>query len=150
GQGGQSRTGRSSSRTMNLERLKLFAAVVEHHGFSPAARRLRVTKSHVSQSVAQLQADLRARLLQRTTRRVAPTPEGAALYAQVAPHLAALAGAPRLLERERDAIAGELRVTTTQALGEALLAPIVGRFCAKHPAMRVRVTLTSRFTDLVA
>lgn len=135
---------------MNLERLKLFAAVIEHGGFTAAGRHLNVTKSHVSQVIGALEEELGVRLLQRTTRRLMPTDEGKLLFEQIAPHLVALADAPKVLERGRDAIAGELRLTTTVEIGAWLLAPVVARFCAAHPGVSVTVRVASRVVDLVS
>jgi DNA-binding transcriptional LysR family regulator len=134
---------------MNFEHLRLFCAVVEHRSFASAARSLSVTRSHASQVIAALEAELGMRLLQRTTRRVAPTREGLSLYERVAGPLKVLGAAKAEVERERSELAGEVSITTTSELAEGVLAPIAAAFIAAHPHVRLRVLQTWRVVDLV-
>jgi|LNFM01.1.fsa_nt_gb LysR family transcriptional regulator for bpeEF and oprC len=134
---------------MNLEHLRLFCAVVENRSFSSAARSLGVTRSHASQVVSGLEDELGVRLLGRTTRSVTPTREGLSLYERTVGHLKALVDARADIERERSDVAGEVAVTTTSELAEAVLAPIAARFVTAHPHVRLRVLQTWRVVDLV-
>lgn len=72
-------------RGSDFAELKAFAAVVERASFARAAEHLGLSPSALSQTIRQLEARLGARLLNRTTRSVAPTATGAQLYARMAP-----------------------------------------------------------------
>ena len=72
-------------RGSDFAELKAFAAVVERTSFVRAAEHLGLSPSALSQTIRQLEARLGARLLNRTTRSVAPTATGAQLYARMAP-----------------------------------------------------------------
>lgn len=135
---------------MDLDQLAVFVRVVDARGFAEAARRLGKPKSSVSRAVARLEAALGARLLHRTTRRLALTPAGATLYERVAPHVAALQLATRSLPESDRAPAGEVRITAPNDLGTAFLADLVARFRARYPAVHVEVHLTVRTVDLLA
>ncbi len=134
---------------MDLNRLQIFAAVAESASFSAAAEKLGLPKSSVSREVARLEEDTGVRLLHRTTRKVALSTDGAALYERVSPLLAALASAAALPARE-DEPAGVLKVTTTADLGAAVLAEIAARFTGRYPEVRIEVVITNRVVDLVA
>jgi DNA-binding transcriptional LysR family regulator len=133
-----------------LDDLGVFVRVVEHKSMSSAARRLGVPKSTVSRAIARLEDGLRVRLFQRTTRSLAPTDAGQALYAEVLPHVDALRAATSVLTSENEVPRGLLRITAPNDLGTLLLAEIVARFVQRHPEVTVDVVLTSQTVDLVA
>lgn len=132
-----------------LDDLGVFVRVVEHKSMSGAARRLGVPKSTVSRAIARLEDGLRVRLFQRTTRSLAPTDAGEALFTEVLPHVEALSAATSVLTSESETPRGPLRVTAPNDLGTLLLADIVGRFCQRYPEVQVDMVLTSRTVDLV-
>src|SRR5688572_20579283 len=109
---------------MDLNRLALFVAVAETGSFSETARRLRLPKSSVSRAVAALEAEMGVRLLNRTTRHVAPSSAGAALFRRVAPALAAIQTSVGELPEQSDEPSGELRITAAVDLGPAFLAEV--------------------------
>jgi len=135
--------------TIDVSRVSAFVAVAERSSFSAAARALGLPTSTVSRAVAALEAELGMRLLQRTTRHVSLTTDGAALYDKLAPAVHAITDA---LDAAGDGEepSGLLRVTAAPDVGATLLAEAVTRFTARHPAVRVEVALTSRTVDLVA
>lgn len=135
--------------TIDLDLLSTFVAVVEAASFSVVAERLRVSKGTVSRKIARLEASVGAPLLHRTTRRVAPSTAGVALFERVAPHLAALRLAVGTMPEGDAAPSGDLRVTAPTDLGVVLLPELVTRFTTRYPAVRVEVHLTQRRVDLV-
>jgi DNA-binding transcriptional LysR family regulator len=82
----------------DLNDLRFFAAVVSSGGFSKAARELGLPKSRLSRRVAQLEADLGVRLLERSTRRLKVTEVGQEVYAQAVTAAAAAAAAEAAIE----------------------------------------------------
>jgi DNA-binding transcriptional LysR family regulator len=100
--------------------------------------------------VKRLEQELGVRLLQRTTRRLSLTEAGRAYYEGVASALAGMNEARAAIGDMQDAPRGIVRVTAPPDIGASLLAPIVARFVRKYPEVRVELTLTSRYVDLVS
>jgi DNA-binding transcriptional LysR family regulator len=135
---------------VDLNLLTIFEAVARTASFSAAARELGIPKSTASRGVSRLEADLGVQLLLRTTRRVAPTDAGTALYDRVTPHLAAIrSGLGELPEREEEP-GGALRVTAPADLGRFFLAEAATRYVARFPHVSIEVHLANRLVDLVA
>lgn len=134
---------------MDLNHLSVFVAVAEARGFSAAAARLRIPKSSVSRAVASLENDMNVRLLQRSTRSVALSTAGAALYERVAPLVLALNQSVQNLPEHEEQPSGTLRLTAPVDFGSSVLAEVVTRFTARYPTVRVDLTLTSQYVDLV-
>ena len=126
-----------------------FARVVEAGSFTAAAATLRVSKSVVSARVAALEDRLRARLLNRTTRRLSLTPEGLALYERCAPLLAAADAAAEAAEGAGDEPRGVLRVNAPVAFAEEHLAAPLAATLERHPRLHVELSLADRVVDLV-
>ena len=126
-----------------LQSLRVFQAVVDAGGFAAAARALDLSAASVTRMVADLEAQLGVRLLQRTTRRVALTDEGAAYLERVRRILADLDEADALVSQRSQTVAGVLRVLATPVLASVLVAPIVPRLTARHAALRVEVDVES-------
>lgn len=133
-----------------LSALRLFVRAVETASFSRAARDSGMSQPAVSRAVAALEADLGARLLQRTTRRLAVTEAGQRVYLQALRLLAeeevlieAVAGA----DREP---AGRLRISTSVAFAAAEIAPHVEEFLALHPRIRLDIVATDARIDPVS
>ncbi|HZI10240.1 MAG TPA: LysR family transcriptional regulator [Myxococcus sp.] len=135
---------------MLLNELSLFVRALEAGSFTRAAQALGVPKSTVSRAVARLEDHLQARLLERTARKVVPTEAGRLLFAQCAPHVAALLDAGRVLAALEEQPRGTLRVTAPVDAGVDYLGELVARFVQRHPEVRVEVELTNRTVDLVA
>jgi DNA-binding transcriptional LysR family regulator len=134
---------------INLNRVAVFARVVEAGGFTPAARTLGVPKSSASRSVRQLEEALGVRLLQRTTRRLRLTSAGQAYYERVASALAGLEEARAAAAEAQDTPRGLVRLATPTEWGSWLIAPVVAEFVGRYPEIRIDVSFTSRDVDLV-
>jgi DNA-binding transcriptional LysR family regulator len=135
---------------MELDLLSLFVAVAETSSFSAAAKKLALPKSSVSRGIAKLEAQVGAQLLHRSTRHVALSTAGAALYERTAPLLASLQQAVGSLPEQQEQPSGELRLTAPNDLGATILPELLTRFTARYPSVRVDVRLTNRNVDLVA
>lgn len=135
--------------TENLAGMAVFARVAEAKSFSGAARRLGVSKSAVSKQVAQLERSLKARLLNRTTRRMSLTEVGAAFYEHCARMLAEAEAAELAVSRLYAEPRGVLRVTSPAAFGHLHIAPAIPDFLARHADMSVQIVMNDRAVDLV-
>ena len=126
-----------------------FVRVVDTGSFSEAARQMGTTKANISKQVANLESNLHARLLNRSTRKLSLTEAGSAIYGN----------AVRMLEEARalEATAaglqtgpgGTLRVSASMAFGTICLAGLLPAFMERYPDIRVVLSLTDRYVDLV-
>lgn len=135
---------------VDLNLLPLFVAVAEAASFSAAAEKLGVRRSSVSRSVAALERALGVQLFSRTTRSVALTTAGTALYAKVAPQLGGLRESLSSLPEREEEPSGQLRISAPADFGAVVLAPMVAAFAARYPRVQVDVRLSNRVADLVA
>lgn len=126
-----------------------FARSVELGGFSAAARDLRLTPSAVSRLVTRLEDRLGVRLLNRTTRKLALTPEGEAYLQRSLRILSDIAEAEAEVAEFRTRPRGWLRVNVGTAFGMHALLPALPEFLARHPEVEVDLTVTDRVVDLM-
>jgi DNA-binding transcriptional LysR family regulator len=126
-----------------------FARVVEAGSFVRAAERMGVSVSAVSRQVAELEAHLDVRLLNRTTRRLSLTESGQAFFDRSVQLLADLEEAEIAVTSASVVPRGTLRLTCSATFGSRHLAPAIAAFAARHPQMRFDVELSERFVDLV-
>lgn len=133
---------------MDINRVALFVKVVIAGGFTAAADDLHLPKSSVSRSIALLEDELGVRLLQRTTRKVTLTEAGQHYFDAVSASISALEIAGEAARDHGVEPRGVVRLTAPPDI--ASLADIVARFTRKHPLVRLEVSITSRYVDLVA
>lgn len=133
----------------DLNKVSVFARVVEAGGFSAGARALGIPKSSASRSVKQLEDTLGVRLLQRTTRKLRLTVAGQEYYERVASALAGLEEAHAAVTEMQDAPKGVVRLAAPSDKWSWLLPPIIARFVERYPGIRIDVSLTNRELDLV-
>ena len=136
--------------TGQLERMRVFLSVAQQRSFAAAARRLQLSTSLVTRYVAELERELSAQLLVRTTRRVSLTRSGEAYAASASAILADVEAANLRAKQQQGALTGELRVGAPLSLGVRLLPPALARFRALHPGLRISLSLSDRFVDVVA
>jgi DNA-binding transcriptional LysR family regulator len=122
---------------MIADEMAVFAQVVEHNGFTAAARRLHVPKVRVSRAVASLERALGARLLERTTRRIGLTAAGKAILAHCQRVALEVEAARAALQPVADG--ARLRVVIDQGFGRLLVAPLVPRFLERFPGVTLRL-----------
>jgi DNA-binding transcriptional LysR family regulator len=132
-----------------VQEMTSFVAVVDAGSFVAAADATGLSKAAVSRHVGDLEQRLGARLLQRTTRRLAMTAEGQAFYARCKEVLGAIDEAESELMSTRSEASGLIRVNAPLTLGVLQLAPLWGPFCDQNPKVALDITLTDRVVDLV-
>lgn len=126
-----------------------FVRVVEKGGFSPAARELGLTPSAISKLVTRMENRLGVRLLNRTTRRLALTPEGEAFFHRAHQILVDIEEAENEVARFRARPRGRLRVNVGTAFGAHQLVPALPEFLARYPEIEVELMMTDRVVDLM-
>lgn len=132
-----------------IERFRIFARVVECASFTRAAATLGLPRSSVSAALADLEAGLGARLLNRTTRKVSTTQEGEAFYERCLRLLADVEEVENLFRHDGAGVAGRLRVDVPGRIGRLVIAPALPEFLARHPALDVDLGVTDRAVNLV-
>lgn len=141
---------RSAGTTLDrLASMAVFARVVEAKSFSAAARQLGLSKSAVSKHVARLEEILGARLLQRTTRRLALTETGTVFHAHCLRVVAEAEEAEAAVTNLTASPRGFLRVSLPMTFGRMHVAPRLPDFLARHPDMTIEIGLNDRVVDLV-
>ena len=129
--------------------IQVFAQVVESGSFAKAAGRLGLSTSATSRHIAELEAHLQTRLLNRTTRRVSLTESGRAFYERSVQLLADLHEAEQEASRAAVVPRGTIRLTTSVNFGVRHLAPAIAEFLAQNAEVRFDVSLSDRIVDLV-
>lgn len=135
--------------TPNLRCLQAFRRVVELHSFNAAARQLEMTGGAISKLVAQLERDIGARLLNRTTRTVSITEEGAGYYEAVARVLDEMDMAGEQARSSSALPAGTLKVSVPASFGMMWLSSRLPEFLERYPSVKLDMSLNDRFVDLV-
>ncbi|MDQ1817126.1 LysR family transcriptional regulator [Massilia sp. CCM 9210] len=130
--------------------LSTFALVAKHRGFRQAARASGQSASALSQAVRRLETQLGIRLLERTTRNVAPTEAGALLLSRLQPALMQVASALDVLNELRDSPRGTLRLNVPVSAARHFLQPMLDRFMGMYPDIVLDIVIDNNFVDLVA
>ncbi len=132
-----------------LESIRVFLAVAALQSFAGAGRQLGMTPASVTRAVAGLEAHLGVQLLVRTTRQVSLTSAGAAYAARVTPLAEGLASAADETREAQGITSGRLRISAPLSLGVKVLPAVLSQFGALYPQIRVDVSLSDRFVDIV-
>ena len=130
--------------------LRAFIAIAEASSFSRAAESLGVTPSSLSQTMRALEERLGLRLLNRTTRSVALTPAGEALFLRLRPAVDEIQSALSDALHFRDKPAGVVRIHSARMAAAAYLAPHLGRFRRAFPQVILDITVDDAVVDIVA
>ena len=138
----------SAADAPDLNALLVFAAVAEHHGFTAAAEQLGVAKAKVSLVIARLEAQLGQTLFARTTRRVALTEAGHALYDDCVPPLRSVQEKLSQFDSDR-ALSGTLRIAAPMEYTAQTVSTAVAAFARQHPALQVELRSSDRVVDLL-
>jgi DNA-binding transcriptional LysR family regulator len=128
--------------------LAAFVETVATGSFSEAGHRLGASPSAVSKSVSRLERRLGVRLLQRSTRSLSLTAEGAAYFERIAPLIAAIGDAEDVLHAAGEA-RGLLRITAPTDLSRLLIAGWVEEFSVRHPRLKLELAVADRHVDLI-
>ncbi|HEV2675688.1 MAG TPA: LysR family transcriptional regulator [Aliidongia sp.] len=133
-----------------FEEMQAFVRTAEARSFTAAAQRLGLSKSIVSQRVADLEARLGVRLINRTTRRLSLTEAGAGFLTGAERALGEAAEAEERATRHGTELRGALRIAAPLSFALMHLQPAIFEFMAAHPALEVHIDLDDRHLDLVA
>jgi len=132
-----------------LRAFEVFTTVVARNGFARAADALDTSPANVTRYVADLEAHLGTRLLNRTSRRISLTEAGAALYERLRNVLDDVAEAEAAATADSLSPRGRLRINAPLSFGVAHLAPLWPRFMALYPEVELNINLSDRVVDLV-
>jgi DNA-binding transcriptional LysR family regulator len=132
-----------------LEDMALFVAVVDRLSLSGAARDLGLSKSLVSRRLGQLEDRLGARLINRTTRRLALTDIGQEFHERARRVIQEAEEAEACAQEASTELRGRLRIAAPVSFGYLHLAAALSAFLAEHPGVEVDIELSDRFVDLV-
>ncbi len=132
-----------------MDLYRVFARVVECASFTRAADSLGLPRSSVSAAVQMLETRLGARLLNRTTRRVSVTEDGAIFYERCVRLLSDMEEAEELFRNAGGRPSGRLRVDVPGRIGRLVIAPALPEFLAAYPQIEIDLGMTDRAVDLV-
>ncbi|HEY2481732.1 MAG TPA: LysR family transcriptional regulator [Caulobacteraceae bacterium] len=134
----------------DLNDLSAFVGVVRAGGFRGAGRVRGASASSLSEAVRRLETELGVRLLNRTTRSIAPTEAGARLFERLAPALGEIEAASDVVNAFRDRPRGTLRLNVPGAVAVLVLPAIVPPFLQAYPDIRLEVIVEESFVDVLA
>lgn len=136
-------------RRDGLDELASFAAVARARSFTRAAAGLRVSTSALSHTIRQLETRLGIRLLARNSRSVSVTMAGERLLQTLEPALAEIGAALDELGRDRDLVAGSVRLTATRHSYDTVIRPVLPEFLERHPRAAVEVLIDYQLRDII-
>lgn len=134
----------------DLQDLLAFLAVVQARGFREGARKSGTSASSLSEAVRRLETQLGVRLLNRTTRSVAPTEAGTRLAERLVPALGEVEAALDVVNSFRDRPTGTLRLNVPATVARLVLPAIVTPFLKAYPEIRLEVIVEDSFVDMLA
>lgn len=132
-----------------LREMEVFAAVAATGSLSAAARRLNLSIPVVSKQLAAIERRLGARLINRTTRKLALTDDGLAFYERCKGILAEVADAEQAVAQADGRLTGTIRITAPVAFGRAWITPLIAKFALLHPELTFHLQLTDTVVDLL-
>jgi DNA-binding transcriptional LysR family regulator len=132
-----------------LDALRLFSRLAERGSFSAAARDVRIKQSTASKWVAELEAELGASLVERTTRSVRITEDGQRLLVRAREVLAAFDELRADFEERAPVPRGRVRLSIPVVFGRLFVVPAVGDFLKRHPEVQVELVMNDRYVNLV-
>ena len=130
--------------------IPIFVAVIEHKGFSAAAEHLGLTKSAISKRISQLEEQLGAKLLHRTTRKLSLTEAGEQYYVHALKALEAAQNAIDCVAQLQGEPQGKLRIHAPMSFGHLHVSPLIPEFLARYPKISVDLILDDKNANLVA
>ncbi len=133
----------------DLNDLYYFAMVVEHSGFAAAERALGIPKSRLSRRISQLETDMGARLLQRSTRRFAVTDVGQSVYRHAQSMIAEASAAREVVDRLSAEPRGLVRVSVPVGIAQESIPKLLPDFLARYPLVRVQLHVSNRRVDVI-
>lgn len=135
--------------TMDLDAIQAFSKVVQVGSFTRAADALNTHKAHLSRVISQLERELGARLLERTTRSLSLTEVGREFHERCGAILAAVDDARQAVEQSQAEPRGTLRLTCGVEFGMLAVSGWINQYLARYPQMKVDAEITGRIVDVV-
>lgn len=132
-----------------LTGIGVFVAAVDAGSFAAAARRFGLSAAMAGKYVSAIEAELNARLLQRTTRRLSLTDVGQTYYERCKRILEAYDEANREVSDSQHVARGKLRIAAPVTFGAMHLGDVVAKYLAAHPQVDIEVSLSDRYVDLL-
>ena len=132
-----------------IQAMRIFVRVVEAGTFTRAADSLSLPKATVTKHVQALEERLRVKLLNRTTRRVTVTPDGAAYYDRTVRLLTDLDDIEASMTNARASPRGRLRIDVGTSVAQLLIIPHLAEFHARYPDIQVDLGVSDRMVDLI-
>ena len=129
--------------------MRVFTRIVELGGFAKAADSLQLPRASVTVLIKQLEAHLGVQLLQRTTRQISLTLDGAAYYPRCVRLLADLEETESVFSSAAQQPAGKLRIDLHATLAMHFVMPVLDQFCARYPLIELEIGMGDRLVDLV-
>lgn len=139
----------ATPREQTLDHLRIFVAVAEMESFTRASDSLSIPRGRASNVVRQLEQDVGARLLHRTTRRVRMTEDGRVFHARARALLADADSLRTMFAADQSGLTGRLRVDLPTEIARTIVVPALPDFLACHPELRLEMSSTDRQVDLV-
>jgi DNA-binding transcriptional LysR family regulator len=136
-------------RETRFAKLSAFVAVADCGSFTKAAAQLGLSTGTLSHTIRELEESLGVRLLNRTTRSVAPTDVGERMLTRLRPLFDEFEAAVDSVNAFRDRPAGQLRITVPPPVASFVLAPLLARFMAQYPEIVLEVSADPALTDIV-
>lgn len=132
-----------------LQAMEVFVRVVETGGITRAADSLRLPKASATTLIQKLEAELGVKLLNRTTRRVSVTPDGAAYYERCLSILAQIRDTEESLSQRHATPGGRLRVDAPTLIARSVIVPALPAFFARYPDIELELGCSERRADLI-
>lgn len=132
-----------------LTRMRAFIAVVENEGFSAAARKIGRSKALLSKYVRELEDELGALLLNRTTRQFSLTELGHTYYKRAVEIVREIDTLQDMVRDSREGVRGRIKISAPRSFADATLDQALIDFCAANPEIGLDIHLDDRFVDLV-
>lgn len=134
--------------SLRTEEIEAYLRVVELGGISAAARHMGLSKSVVSKRISDLERELGASLLQRSSRRMQPSESGRYFYEQARAAMSQLTQAAQSVSEAAQEVCGELRILAPMSFGTRWLSPLIAEFGRANPRLRLSLELDDRLVDL--
>src|SRR5471032_1066828 len=132
-----------------LQAMEVFIRVVDTNSFTKAAHTLNMPRASVTNIIQNLEAYLKVRLLQRTTRRLNLTADGASYYARCVRVLAEIDEIEGAFSATKIVPRGRLRIETSGPVGKLILVPALDDFHARYPEIELTIGMSDRRVDII-